>query len=314
MKKDQPELSDKPLIFARSKKEKRNFIKFIGISIFFSVLPSIILLLSRLITDQDISKIYLPLIAFPINILVVSLLYPRVFKIPFGKCTSKEMFEKLGVFNQKKGSDVLKLIGLGVCLAVLSLGGMLMGSLLSGKYTFDLSRLTWEQIIFSTVPGVWEEIFFRGIIMFLLIPFFKTKNWAIFLQSFVFAICHFHDFQLWDIIDLISIGIMGFVFTYTADKTNSLIPGIVFHTLHDAFIFLVQVGDEVIITYLDNVYFYLCLWVMLFMGLIIIRLLTKHSTSLNNQYLFDVQKVVFIYEKSTQDNSISEDGILQHIK
>ncbi|MFX0108727.1 MAG: lysostaphin resistance A-like protein [Candidatus Hodarchaeota archaeon] len=244
--------------------------------------------LIRMALNIEISKIYLPLLAFPLNILIVYKLFPQKLKIPFGEVRPMEFTRRIG-FSKPQGSP--KYIFLGIVLAVCSLTGMLVGSILTGRYIFDLAAITIEQIIFSTVPGIWEEVFYRGILMFVLLGYVKDVRKAAILQSVIFGVFHFRGLELWLLIDIGSVVVFILAFTYTAYKTNSLIPGIVFHFLHDALLFLVRVPDGVYIGVFENLAFYVSLWIMLGIGCLITKFGAEKIGISDTTVLYDLDKL-----------------------
>lgn len=259
----------------------------VGITIILSVLATILLMVLRLALNADISRIYLPLIAFPVNIFLITVIYPKKLQIPFGKVTATEFAQKIGLrINHKPGFLIL----LGILLAAGSSMGMLIGSMLSGQYAFDLSRLTLEQVVFAIVPGVWEEVFYRGILMMIFLNIFKDVKKAFIVQSIIFGIVHIYGFQLWDLVDIFSIILMGFTFTFAAHKTNSLIPGMIFHFLHDAFIFLFQVPEETTLSNLSHLIFFLALWGMLGVNILLTQGFVKILNIAQNPPLYDLAK------------------------
>jgi hypothetical protein len=80
--------------------------------------------------------------------------------------------------------------------------------------------------------------------------------------------------DLWSWVDVISVMVIAIGFTYTAWKTRTLVAGIVFHFLHDAFLFLPQVPGAEYIGVLENVAYFGSLWVMVGVGC----MLTKFSS------------------------------------
>ena len=76
------------------------------------------------------------------------------------------------------------------------------------------------------------------------------------------------------VVDLISIFFMGLLFTYLALKTGSLLPGIIFHYVHNGFVLLVQdtPGAE---EPLASVLFYGFLWVALGIGALATKLIVE---------------------------------------
>ncbi|UYP45491.1 hypothetical protein NEF87_001776 [Candidatus Lokiarchaeum ossiferum] len=223
-----------------------------------SIIVTVIFLLLRMILDLDISKSYLPLLAYPLNFLLLYIVFYQKAHVPIHADSFRIFTQEIGL---KIDKNTWKLVFLGVLLGILSLSGMLLGSILSNNYTFDWAQLELEQVLFATVPGIWEEIFFRGLLMLVFLKIFKKTKKTMIIQSIVFGLLHFQGFHLWEIVDMISVMVIGFAFTYVAYQTNSIIPGMIFHYIHDAFIFLVQVPETTVSTNLDNVYFYLSLWI-----------------------------------------------------
>lgn len=259
----------------------------IGITIAFSILASVLFQLIGMVLDADISKGFLPLLAFPLNILIITRLFPRRLGIPFGKVDAKRFARGIGLYAPERlGRHVL----LGVLLAACSLTGMLVGSLLTGRYEFDLGNVTAEQVAFSTVPGVWEEVFFRGILMMVLLFIIEDLRKAMVAQCVIFGLLHFHGTELWQLVDLVSVMIIGFVAVYAAHRTNVLLPAIVFHFLHDALLFLVQVPDGDYVGTYENVVFYATLWAMLGVGIMVVRFASERWGVREPMELYDLAK------------------------
>ncbi|MFX1561142.1 MAG: CPBP family intramembrane glutamic endopeptidase [Promethearchaeota archaeon] len=251
-------------------------------------LAMIIFTLIRLALDTHISRIYLPLLAFPLNILIVYKLFPQIIKIPFGGVRPSEFIRNIGLSKPK---GLIKYIFLGIILGVCSLTGMLIGSILTGRYSFDLTAITLEQLAFSTVPGVWEEVFYRGILMFVLLGAVKDVRKTAVLQSIIFGLFHFRGLEFWALFDIGSVILIGLSLTYTTYKTNSLIPAIITHYLHDAFLFLVGVpGGEYIGTF-ENLVFYISLWLMLGVGCLITKLGAEKVGISQETVLYDLDKL-----------------------
>ena len=107
----------------------------------------------------------------------------------------------------------------------------------------------------------------------------SSGNWmspkrAAILQIVIFGLTHIKGTDLWSWVDVISVMVIAVGFTYTAYKTRTLVAGIVFHFLHDAFLFLPQVPGSEYIGVLENVAHFGSLWVMVGVGCI----LTKFSS------------------------------------
>jgi len=89
--------------------------------------------------------------------------------------------------------------------------------------------------------GIWEEVFFRGILLALLTKIYGLRG-AVLWSSAVFAVVHLKtgDLSPVAIVDIVSIFFMALLFTFVVLRTGSLLPAIVFHYVHDVFVNLVQ--------------------------------------------------------------------------
>ena len=260
----------------------------LGAILVCSMLATLVFTLIRMALDIHISRMYLPLLAFPLNILVVYKLFPQIIKIPFGEVSPTEFFRKIGL---SKPCGLIKNIFLGITVGACSLTGMLVGSLLTGRYSFDIAAITLEQIAFSTVPGVWEEVFYRGILMFVLLGAFRDVRKTAVLQSVIFGLFHFRGLEFWTLVDIGSVTLIGLSYTYTAYKTNSLIPIIIAHYLHDALLLLVRVPGGEYIGAFENIVFYVSLWLMLGVGCLISKLGAEKFGITQRAVLYDIGKL-----------------------
>jgi len=149
---------------------------------------------------------------------------------------------------------------------------MLIGSLLSGRYQLDWSTVNVAQTVFSISPGLWEEFFFRGVVMFVLLRATGSLRRAALIQIVLFGLAHIKGYDLCAWIDVFSVVILAFAFTYTAHKTGALVAGIVFHFLHDALLFLPQLPGGEYVGAVETTAFYASLWTMVGVGCIVVRL------------------------------------------
>ena len=149
---------------------------------------------------------------------------------------------------------------------------MLLASILTGKYELNFKSVTVTHLVFCLNPGIWEEVFYRGIQMMILLRLAKSLQKAAAIQIILFGLLHIKGISILSSIDAVSVMIMGIGFTYTAYKTDSLVAGIVFHYFHDAFIFVVQVPNNIQTGIADTVLFYLFLWSMVGVGCLVTKL------------------------------------------
>ena len=260
----------------------------LGIVLIFTGFSSVLLMLLGEFIDIGDKRIILPLVAYPINILAIRIIFPKKIKSPFGEIGANEFSQNIGLY---KPDNLLKNILLGIFLGICSLSGMLIGSILTGRYQFNLEQLELEQLIFATTPGLWEEVFYRGILMFVLFQMIKDVKKAAIIQSIIFGIGHFQSFDVWSMVNIISVIFIGFGLTYVAYKTNSLIPSIIFHFLHDGFIFLVQTPDRSYYGIYENSVFLISLWIMIVLGCLITKISVEKGKIAQTKILYDISKV-----------------------
>jgi membrane protease YdiL (CAAX protease family) len=222
----------------------------------------------------EISK----LLSSVVNLLVVALvafvLYPKWLGIPFGRIETREFLRRVGFYLPDRA---WKHVVLGLILAVCTLSGMLVASILTGKYAMDVSTINLPHLVFSLNPASWEELFYRGVLMFLLLRFTGSLKQAFVIQVVVFGATHIKGVDPGAFVDAFSVAVMALGFTYVAYKTRSLVAGVVFHYFHDAFLYLFQLPGGVYTGVVDNAIFYGVLWLMVGIGCVITKLAADTS-------------------------------------
>jgi len=244
----------------------------IALTIAFPGMGFLICLLVEMFFKIEIPK----LISSSINLVVAAFaaffLFPQVFGIPFGRIKTRDFNKRIGLYLP---DSAWKHILLGVILALCTLSGMLIASILTGKYALDFGTITLTQSVFSLNPGIWEEVFYRGILMMLLLRFTKSLRRAAIIQVVLFGLLHVKGGDIPALFEVISVTIIAIGFTYTAYKTRSLIAGIVFHYLHDAFLFFVQPPGGVCTGVADKVLLYAILWSMVGLGCLVTKFVAE---------------------------------------
>jgi membrane protease YdiL (CAAX protease family) len=229
-------------------------------------------LILEMSVDIQLSRITTSLITLVIAAFAAFVLFPKILKQPFDTANLSSYLRQLGFYLPK---GAWKHFLLGIILAVCTLSGMLIGSLLTGRYEFDRSTINASQIIFSINPGIWEEFFYRGVVMFLFLRATQSLKRAAILQIILFGVTHIKGVSIWDWVDVISVMVLALAFTYTAYKTRTLISGIVFHFIHDALLFVPQVAGGEYAGLADNLAFFGCLWGMAVLGLFLIKVASE---------------------------------------
>ena len=221
----------------------------------------------------DLSKMTLSLVALVVTSTSVLLLFPRVFKIPFGSVSIKKFLANLGLIKPR---PLLKLVLLGTFASLFTLSGMLVGSLLTGKYVFIPTTITLGQAVFSLTPGIWEELLLRGVLMIVLLRLTKSFKRATLIQVLLFGLAHIKGLDFLSLVcEPISVAIIAVGFTYIAYKTKSLVPGMVFHYLHDTFLYAVQLPGGEYSGFHDNLLFYIGLWTSVLLCMAMVKLLVE---------------------------------------
>jgi len=199
-----------------------------------------------------------------INLSLVALLafvaFPNWLGIPFGRIKTGDFLRRAGFYLPPRWP---RHVLLGLFLAACTLSGMFAASWSTGKYVMDAGRVSLTHLVFSLNPALWEELFYRGVLVFVLMRTAGSLRKAAFIQVLLFGLMHVRGFGPWDIVDALSVSLLAAGFTYVAWKTGALAAGIVFHYFHDALLFLVQVPAETVWTNLDRLAFYTSLWVSL---------------------------------------------------
>ena len=226
----------------------------------FFVAPGFLLrILLRMALDVEMPILYASVLNFALAAFGAFVIFPRLLCQPFGKIEVSKYTRRLGFYLPH---NPWRHLILGVALALCTLGGMLASSILTGRYVLDWSTISLSHLVFSINPGVWEELFFRGVIMFVLLKHIKSLPRVALIQVILFGLTHIKGMDLLSWVDVVSVIILALAFTYTAYKTRTLIAGIVFHFLHDTFLYFVQVPDAAHVGFAENAGFFAALWIM----------------------------------------------------
>ncbi|MFN2214009.1 MAG: CPBP family intramembrane glutamic endopeptidase [Anaerolineales bacterium] len=246
----------------------KNIVRPIAIAIVSVTFGSLIALILKVFFDIELSILITSVITFIFAAFSAFYLFPRVLGVPFQDATLSEYLHHIGFYLPH---SAWKHILLGALLAVCTLLGILIGSLLTGRYELDWSTVNFSHTIFSINPGIWEEYFWRGVIMFVLLFATRSLKRAAFIQIVLFGLTHIKGTDLWSWMDVLSVMFIAVAFTYAAYKTRTLVAGIVFHFLHDAFLFLPQVPGGEYIGVSENIVFYASLWLMVGVACMLIK-------------------------------------------
>ena len=119
--------------------------------------------------------------------------------------------------------------------------------------------------------------------MILLIRATKSFHKAFAIQVLLFGLAHIKGLDIVSLIDAFSVLILAIAFTYIVYKTRSLIPAIIFHYLHDTFLFAVQLPGGDYFGLKDNALFFSSFWVSIALSILVIRKLSERF-AIHGQY------------------------------
>lgn len=199
---------------------------------------------------------------FALGILALYLM-PYVIGLPNGRKSLRDYARDIRLLPMK---PLVRNVLIGLLVAALTLSSILLASHLTGHFTLDWSTIPSLRWVKGLTRGIWEEVYFRGIILVLFMRILSKRR-AVLLAAFLFAVIHldFFNLSLLALVDVVSIFFMGLLFIYMALKSGSLLPGIIFHYFHDIFVLLVQNtpgADET----LSSALLYSFLWIALALG------------------------------------------------
>ncbi len=237
-------------------------------SILLTILPFLLLGLVEMALDG-----YAGAIAYFVGAGIWALVVtPFVLGLPHRKKPFREFCYDIRLLPVR---PLTRNILIGLLMAALTLGAILLASILTKHFVLDWSIVTPLRLVKGLTRGVWEEVFFRGIALAVLIRLYGTKK-GVLWSTFIFAVVHFNagNVTVEHIVDIVSIFFMGLLFAYITLKTGSLLPAIVFHYVHDIFVYLVQNAPGA-----DpmrfSIYLYGLLWVALALGAFITKAIVE---------------------------------------
>jgi membrane protease YdiL (CAAX protease family) len=185
-------------------------------------------------------------VTFGVMALFWLLVVPRSLDLPEGKQHLKEYIKTIGL---KFDNKIVRNILLGIGCSIIFFISTYITANLFGHYTFDLDVIFgtpgssialfgWFFFIIMLIPGIWEEVAFRGVITKLNSRRY-SKRTTLIIVSVLFGLFHFVNLLtgndlIGTILQVIYASLLGFLFGYMFIKTKSLIPSIIAHYLIDS--------------------------------------------------------------------------------
>jgi membrane protease YdiL (CAAX protease family) len=184
-------------------------------------------------------------------------LVPTVMLIPDGKITLDKYVNIIKLDRQSARPFTKNILYALLCTTIFCFG-FLIASLLTGEYNFEISRiiglpdnqgnLKSFAFVFNLIPGIFEEIAYRGVILVLLLRKYSEKV-SIIISGIIFGVGHLINTLVsgfsWNTLTQVITGILvGAFFAYLALKSGTLLITIVIHYLYNSFSILFVVFDE----------------------------------------------------------------------
>ncbi|MGD2178863.1 MAG: CPBP family intramembrane metalloprotease [Anaerolineae bacterium] len=247
----------------------RTKVRPVAITVTAPAVGFLLLFVLGMFLETEFSKLFRSIVNLVVVALMAFVVFPRYLGIPFGRVETKVFLRQVGFTLPE---NAWKHLGLGLVLAGCTLSGMLVASLLTGKYAVDRSTVDLPHLVFSLNPALWEELFYRGVLMIVLLEATHSLKKASVVQVILFGLMHIKGTDVRAVVEMFSVAVLALGFTYVAYKTRSLVAGIVFHYLHDALLFFVQLPDGVDTGVTGSLLFYGLLWLAVGAGCLITKL------------------------------------------
>jgi len=182
-------------------------------------------------------------IDFGLMMMLWLVIVPRFLGLPNGEEHLKGYIKTIGI---KSDGKLIRNILLGVGCSAIAFICRFITANIFGNYVFDLDIIFgtpgssvyfygWFLFILMLIPGIWEEVSFRGVMMTLNMRKY-SRTTVIIVVSLLFGL--FHYFNLLGGSDLFATTLQviwaaffGFLLGYLFIKTKSLIPSIILHYL-----------------------------------------------------------------------------------
>ena len=253
-------------------------------SMLIAILAGLLLRVSRIVElserlDSVFPNLYVPvrLTDFVFRMAMGAVLVFVAVPVMFGYSRGNGWVKQyLGLMRFSMGDDPKTT----VAAAILSFLGFLVVLVVSaaaaGVFVFNLSVLVegnnWLILLAALIPGVWEELAFRGVVLSNLQH--RLSPWgSVVASSVVFGLFHFSNLVSWDdpssvVAGAVAATTFGIGWGYVVVRTNSIVPAMLLHYLVDVILYdelFIDPGagdDSTAIVYLSVVLLYPLLTVL----------------------------------------------------
>lgn len=194
----------------------------IALTLFAPAAGSLFILALEVALNIELSKMLSSLVNLVVVAFFAFLIFPKRLGIPFGRIDTREFLQRVGFYFPV---SAWKHILLGLILAGCTLSGTLLASVLTGSYVMDTRTINLPHLVFSLNPALWEELFYRGVLMIMLLRYTRSLRRALAIQVVLFGMAHIKGRDAWAFVDAFTVIIISIGFTYAAYKTGHCCRG-----------------------------------------------------------------------------------------
>jgi len=245
-------------------------------------LPEQLNLIDIITNDETPGLLYISII-FLMRFILSGIFWILIIPLIFYFINNQSLKNYLSNFRFGTKNQLLRNVSIGILASIAFFLVSSLIALLLGIFNFDFgifrtpswdSGLGWFIFILALIPGIWEELAFRGIILALLLDKFSKKK-AFLIDGLLFGFFHIFNLilgrdlssVLFELLYAIPVGI---AFAYMAVKSNSIIPCIITHYFVDIILF--TFNESFILTDELKAIIFVLLAIIIFLPIIIISL------------------------------------------
>ncbi|MFX1477506.1 MAG: CPBP family intramembrane glutamic endopeptidase [Promethearchaeota archaeon] len=242
-------------------------------SIFITLVFGFMVIISQLISRYLIAPIGLPYlfelsISFSIQFIFAGftclIMIPLLLKTPKEFKPYKDFLQLIHLSNHKPIGKLL-FIGITATIFVLFFSLFLTSTpgnlILSPENVFGPpirdKTMGWFGFIHYLIPGVWEEVYARGLVLAVLLRLYSKaqgrQHKAIIIGGIIFGCSHLLSVPIlisnpiYAITQVVYASVIGIAFGYVVVGTESLLPSIICHWLIDSFsVYIAPSGDIIL--------------------------------------------------------------------
>ncbi|MFW9920565.1 MAG: lysostaphin resistance A-like protein [Candidatus Thorarchaeota archaeon] len=196
-------------------------------------------------------------ILFLINVLVWFWIIPQALQLPDGRISFAKYVDTIHLDRESGKPYGKNILYAFVYVSVFCLG-LLIASLLTGEYVFEIDRILGFPdnqgnlksfgFVFNLIPGLFEEVAYRGVILVLLLRKYSEKT-SIIISGIMFGVSHLINILVygisWNTLTQVLTGILiGVFFAYIVLKSGTLLITIMIHYMYNSLSILFVVFDE----------------------------------------------------------------------